>query len=105
MTFTIRMTFEDRPNVVGRAHVVGDMPALIGSAKQVAWAEDLRAEAAAKIPEELCRMTKTVIGVMQANEADAIAEANARLDAIFDQPGGDKLRAALNKMFSTADAK
>lgn len=104
MTFTLKVTF-DRPTASGRVSVVGDLPALVGSAKQVSWAEDLRTEALYKVAEDLCRSTKTVIGTMRSDETDAIADANARLAAIFTLPGGDKMGAALAKMFATADAK
>lgn len=104
MTITLKLTF-DRPTASGRVAVVGDMPALSGSAKQISWAEDLRTEALYKVAEDLCRNTKTVIGTIRSDETDAIADADGRLAAILAAPGGDKLHAALAKMFATADAK
>jgi hypothetical protein len=106
MSFSIRVSFGRNPsaNTAGYLTVVGDMPALTGSEKQIKWAEDLRAEKARELAEFLAKGLKITLGVVQQSDVSHIAKVEAELDAGLATPQAAPIVAAMAKVFGRAAA-
>lgn len=102
----IRFTFDaSRPHAVGQLTLVGDMPSLVGSDKQIAWATDIRATAAREVAAEIAKVGGFTARYVLSTDADHIADAHAKIDAALATGSGPKVAAAIVKLFAQPSAK
>lgn len=106
----IRYTFDpSRPNAVADLTCVGDMPALTGSEKQIAWATEIRCAVARELALTICKIIgiKPSSMVLADREDDMafVAAEHAKMDAVLTQGDGAKITAALDAIFAEPSAK
>jgi hypothetical protein len=104
--FEIRYVFPADINAAAVVQVVGAMPAIVGSTKQIAWAEDIRAAKARDLAISIAKVAKADGLILRRDPTEWIEGANARMaDRLANHPGGPALAAAIDKVFAIADAR
>jgi hypothetical protein len=102
----IIVKFYAEANRAGYLAVGGDMPALVGSDKQVAWATDIRAKFSREIGEMAAKTANIKFGVVLPTDVDFVAETEAAIaHALATMAGADRFVAAVDKIFARTDAR
>jgi len=85
---------------------IGNLPALTGSDKQIAWATDIRAKLAREVADMAAKAAGVAFGVVLRSDVDFIADVETRIaTALATTPGADRFAAAADRLFGRADAK
>jgi hypothetical protein len=96
----------DSANQAGHLAVTDEMPALVGSDKQVAWAAEIRAKLAREIAELAAKSANVKFGAVRRTDIEFIAETEAAIaNALATMPGADRFTAAVDKIFARTDAR
>ena len=106
-SYTARVVFSaTRPNAAGWLEMAGEMPALTGSEKQIAWATDIRHTFSRKLAEYLAKAAKANASLIMPGDTEHAAEIEATIEAAINAlPRGDVFRAAIAEAFAHTDAK
>lgn len=106
MTKIIVKFVGDAANQAGHLAVAGEMPALVGSDKQVAWAAEIRTRLSREIAELAAKSANVKFGAVRRTDIEFIAETEAAIaDALTTMPGADRFTAAVDKIFARTDAR
>lgn len=85
---------------------IANLPALTGSEKQISWANNIRRQIAKEFVELICKANKITMGPVLRSDVDHYAKVEAKIAENFEtQKGGAQIVAAIDKIFSRADAK
>ena len=103
---SIQPKFYDDARQPGRLQIVTDMPALLGSEKQIAWATEIRAKMAVEFGEGVAKkMAGVAWGAVIKTDVDYIAQCQAKLDAVTVDPKFARAFDALAAAFAIADSR
>lgn len=107
MTYTIQIQFpQANENAAGYLSMVGNMPALTGSEKQVAWAEEIRRATAREAADLFVKTFRMTFGTVIRSDEDFIAEFEAEINGkLASIPGAQQMQDAVSRIFGQSTAK